>query len=72
MRLTSVGGMLSPLLVAVGAPLSAADLILIRKAHGPPCRIVVNRASFRELRFGAVWFCGKVKPCSVNAAIWFP
>ena len=30
-------------------PLSS-DLISIRKPHGPPCRIVVNRDSFRELR----------------------
>ena len=45
----------------------SANLIRVRKPGGPPCRIVVNRASFCELRFGAVWFCGKVKPCSVNA-----
>ena len=34
-------------------PLSA-DLISLRKPHGPPCRIVVNRDSFRELGFGVV------------------
>ena len=33
-------------------PLSA-DLIRVRKPHGPPCRIVVNRDSFGELGFGA-------------------
>ena len=58
-------------LKTAGFPSLSAALISICKAHGPPCRIVVNRDSFRELRFGAVWFCGKVKPCSVNAASWF-
>ena len=36
-------------------PSLSADFISLRKPHGPPCRIVVNRDSFRELRFGAVW-----------------
>ena len=30
-------------------PLSA-DLIRVRKPHGPPCRIVVNRDPFRDPR----------------------
>ena len=35
--------------------LSHPTLISICKPHRPPCRIVVNRDSFRDLRFGAVW-----------------
>ena len=35
-------------------------------SNRPPCRIVVNRDSFRELGLGLSGFCGKVKPCSVN------
>ena len=32
--------------------LSQPALISIRKPHGPPCRIVVNRDPFRDLGFG--------------------
>ena len=32
----------------------SADLISLRKPHGPPCRKVVNRDPFGELRFGVV------------------
>ena len=32
----------------------SADLILIRKAHGPPCPTLVNRDSFPDVGFGQV------------------
>ena len=31
----------------------STNLIGVCKPHGPPCRIVVNRDSFRDLGFGA-------------------
>ena len=34
----------------------SADLIRVRKAGGPPCRIVVNRDSFRHLGLPMVPF----------------
>ena len=45
----------------------------LRKSGGPVRRITINRDPFHKLRFGKCQeFCGKVKPCSVNAASWFP